>query len=103
MAVTHISFNDQLTHGRLLRRSLQQLEEGRTELNNTIATMSTMLDGDGTNVSHFLYFVSKYGFPSTAEAKAAWDELNSLASKLNVNTSVTDVNAALLQAFNKFR
>lgn len=103
MAVNHISFNDQTQHGRVLRRGLQQLEEGLENVNDVLATMQTMIDGDGSSADHFTYLAEKYGFSSNAIAKAAWDELNSLAAKLNTNDSVSSVNAALLQAFNKFR
>jgi len=103
MAVNHIAFNDQTTHGRLLRRALQQQEEGLQNLNEVIATMALMIDGDGSDATHFAYATPKFGFTNDAAAKAAWDELNSLAGKLNTDGSVTFVNAAMKQAFNKFR
>lgn len=103
MAVSHLSFNDQLTHGRLLRASLNKLEEGLEELNDTLATMTLMIDGDGSQAAHFTYATTKFGFSSDANTKAAYDELNSLAAKLTTDASVSNVNAALLQAFNKFR
>ena len=103
MAVAHIAFDDQTNHGRILRRSLQHLEDGLEELEDLIATIATMIDGDGSQAAHFTYVTTKFGFSSDANAKAAWDELNSLKFKLTTNASVTDMNAALLQAFNKFR
>jgi len=62
-----------------------------------------MIDGDGSQVEHFEEVMTRYAFPSTTVAKSAWEELNSLAFKLNTNSSVTDVLAALNQAFAKFR
>lgn len=103
MAVQHIGFNDQVLHGRLLRRGLQQMEEALDILNDVKATMALMIDGDGTDAAQFTYMTAKFGFSSNPEAKAAWDELNSLLFKLNTNAQVTDVNAAMLQAFNKLR
>jgi hypothetical protein len=103
VAVTHIAFNDQLQHGRLLRRCLNGLEDGYENLLDVIDVMAQMLDGDGSAVGHFAYHVSKFGFADTTAAKACWDELQSLKGKLSVNSSVTDVNAALLQAFAKLR
>lgn len=103
MAVTHIVFNASPSWGAMLRQSLRDLENGLDGLNDTIACMSRMIDGDGSSEAHFTYMVNRYGFTTNAEAKAAFEELNSLASKLNTNASVTDVNAALLQAFSKFR
>lgn len=103
MAVTHIAFNQSTQHGLLLRRAVADLELGLEALNDVLAVMVTMIDGDGSQASHFTYATSKFGFESDAGAKSAFDELNSLAFKLNTNSSVSDTNAALLQAFNKFR
>ena len=103
MATTHLAFNDQLTHGRMLRRALDQLEEGREGINDVLASMTTMIDGDGSLATQFTLVVTKFGYPDIATAKAAWDELNSMASKFNTDASVSSVQAALIQAFNKFR
>lgn len=103
MAVQHINFNDQTPHGRMLRRGLTQLEDGLDHLNDLKATMALMIDGDGSQAAHFTYVTGKFGFGTDANAKAAWDELNSLLAKLNTDAQVTFVNAALLQCFNKFR
>lgn len=102
MAVGHISYNDQLPHGRDLRRCLQLLQEGHDRLPDLLAAMAQMVDGDGSNAAHFTYVTSKFGFASDAKAKEAWDELNSLQSKFSGDGSVTFVNAALNQAFAKF-
>ena len=103
MAVAHIAFNDQIPHGRIIRRALSQLEEGYEGLVDVIAALALMIDGDGSQAAHFTYMTAKCGFPSDAVAKLAWEELNSLKFKLTTNASITDMNAALLQAFNKFR
>lgn len=101
--VTHIQFNDGTQHGRILRRALQQLDDGLSNLNDIIATMTMMIDGDGSDAAQFADVTAKFGFPDNATSKSAWDELNSLASKLNTDASVSSVNAAMKQAFNKFR
>lgn len=103
MSVAHLAFNDQTNHGRILRRALQQQEDGLDGLNDVISTLQLMIDGDGSQAAHFAYATTKFGFSDDATAKAAWEELNSLAFKLNTNNSVSDVNAALKQVFNKFR
>ena len=103
MAVAHIYFNDQSQYGRLIRRALQMTEDGLDNLNDVLGVMGFMIDGDGSLAAHFSYATTKFGFGSDADTKAAYEELQSLAFKLNTNSSVTDVNAALLQAFNKFR
>lgn len=103
MAISFLGFNDQLPHGRILRRCLQKLEEGVEEGNDVLAVMPHMIDGDGSDVSHFAEVVTRFGFASTTTAKAGYEELASMLGKLNTNASVSSVNAAMLQAFNKFR
>lgn len=103
MALDHILFNDGLPHGRILRNALTQLENGLDSLDDCIKAIQHMIDGDGTSATHFTYVQQRFSFADTTAAKAAWDELNSLYAKLTTNVSVADVNAALLQAFAKFR
>ncbi len=103
MALDHISYNIGTQHGAMLRNGLTLLEDGLDRLNDLLATMARMIDGDGSDAMHFAYMQEKFGFASNAAAKSAWDELNSLLAKLNTDSQVTSVNAALLQAFAKFR
>lgn len=103
MAVAHIYFNHGSPHGALLHSGLQRMEGALADLNEIKGTMQLMIDGDGSNVAHFEYMKEKFNFTDTTAAKAAWDELNSMLFKLNTNDSVSSVNAALLQAFSKFR
>lgn len=103
MAVTHISFaqNDGGA-GTRLRAMLDKIKAGRQALIDELAIMATMVNGDGTQSSHFPVVTAAYGFGTDANAKAAWDELQSLAGKLTTDGSVSSVNAAQLQAFAKF-
>ena len=103
MAFSKIHYEAGLPHGALLRKALVGLETGLDDLLDTVACMAMMIDGDGSDAAHFGEVKSRYAFFDNATAKAAWDELNSLKFKLSTNASVTDVNAALIQAFNKFR
>lgn len=102
MAVSHISYTKGSPHGHLLAKALDDLRNGVNGLNLIFQTMNHMKDGDGSQAAHFTYASSMFGFPSDDVAKAAYDELNSLQAKLNTNSSVTDLNAAMLQAFHKF-
>jgi hypothetical protein len=65
--------------------------------------MSLMIDGDGSSSTHYTYMQGKFGFVDDAAAKSAFEELSSVLFKLNTNDSVSSVNAAILQVFNKFR
>lgn len=103
MAFTKIHFNGGLQHGQLLRSTLTSLENGHDGLNDIMAALALMIDGDGSSATHFEEVMTRMGTTSTANAKALYDELASLQFKLNTNASVTDVLAALNQAFAKFR
>lgn len=103
MAVSHIDFNKGTVHGNLLFSALERLENSFDDLNEIHRTMGLMIDGDGSQAAHFAYMQGKFGFVDNAGAKAAYDELSSILAKLNTDASVSSVNAALLQVFNKFR
>lgn len=103
MALTHINFNPSTSHGSMLRHALTRLEESFVDLNELHATMSLMIDGDGTDAAHFTYMATRFGFDDGAGAKSAYDELSSVLFKLNTDSSVSDVNAAIKQVFNKLR
>lgn len=76
---------------------------GTNGLNNEIANMQLMIDGDGSQDAHYHEITVQYGYTSDAVARSAWGELLSVQGKVNVDTDVTNVKAAILQAFNKFR
>jgi len=93
----HISFDDQLPHGRQLRSALSKIEDGAEGIKDTLASMSLMLDGDGSQAAHFPVVTAKFGFDSDAKAKEGYDEINSLKLALD------GVLAAITQAANKLR
>jgi len=103
MAVGHYAFNDQTPHGRIKRRVLNAAEEFLDGGQDLLATGAQMIDGDQSVEANYTYFAAKFGYPDNATAKAAWDEFKSMMSKVTGNGSVTDTNAALVQAFAKFR
>ena len=103
MAVTHVTFNDQLPHGRLLRRALAQLEEGLRDLTHALDAMPHMIDNDAQGDARFDYLMAKFGFRNLSDAKAAWQQMTELRGKLTTDDSVAGVATALTQAFAKFR
>lgn len=103
MAYTHFQISPTSTHGPQLRNALTTLETGYQNCLNMLGTIPTMIDGDGSQVAHFAEVTARFGFQSDAQSKAAWEELQSMMSKLTGDGSVTFVNAALKQAWNKFR
>lgn len=114
MAISHLQFNRSTYHGSLLAQGLA-LETAREQLIKARDVMLTMIDGgDASNVANFDEVVRKFGVegwvadnaPTTAQrttAKAIYDELSSAISKITTDGSVSSVQAALLQLFNKLR
>jgi hypothetical protein len=99
MAVGHIPYQQNTQHGSLKRQALNDLERGLEGLVDLIAVMDQMKDSGTVGE----YLREKFGYADVDAATAAYNELASLHFKLTTNGSVSDVNAALLQAFNKFR
>lgn len=103
MTVAHILFNDNTQYGKLLRSPLNKMEEAISEFIEIKGTMQLMLDGNGSDDSHYSYMQEKFGFLDNASAHSAWNELNSVLYKLTTNETTDHVYDALLQVFNKFR
>ena len=103
MAFAHISFNDQLPHGRMLRRLLNQAEESDDQFTDVRDVMIQMRDGDGSQAAHYAEVTARFGFATDAKAKEAFEELDSAYSKTSGNGSVSNVRAARDQFFAKLR
>ena len=103
MAFLHLHFNDQTQYGRSLRRFLQQAEESDDLMRDVRDCMIQMRDGDGSLASQYSEVTARYGFTSDANAKAAFDELDSAYSKTSTDASVSNVRTARDQLFAKLR
>jgi hypothetical protein len=99
----YIGFNSNTEYGHKLRVLLNQLEESDEDFSKILGTMAQMLEGDGSQDSHFSTIATNFGFPSETTARAAWNELQSAYSKTSGNGSVSSVRAARDQLFNKMR
>lgn len=103
MAFTHIYFSAATEYGSRLRSALSQVESGLDALIHARDTVTLMIDGDGSNATQFGEVTARYAFVDNAAAKAAWDELNSYIAKETTDSSVSSVDAARKQLFNKLR
>jgi hypothetical protein len=103
MAFNHIHFNDQTAYGRMLRRTLNLMEESDDLMGDVRDVMIQMRDGDGSADAHYAELTSKFGFASDAKARAAFEELDSAYSKTSGNGSVSNVRAARDQLYAKLR
>ena len=99
MATNYIKFDDTSHGGRLLRNGLNQLESGLNTLKGVLGMLDQAKD-DG-NVSGTISTL--LGTPDITTAQAAYSELSADLAKLTTDASVTNVQTALTQLFNKFR
>lgn len=103
MADNHYVFDRTLPAGFRLGRDFDALESAIQGLIAEHDTMVQMLSGADTDPASFSAHVAAYGFTSTADAKAAFDELGALIGKLNTDASVSGVKSAIAQALARFR
>lgn len=103
MAAPHIYYSKDASHAHLISRPLDFLEKGLDFLNAGTGSLQLMIDGDGSQAAHYAYMNGKIGTATDADAKALYEELLSLKGKLTTDASVSNVHAALRQAFNKLR
>lgn len=101
MASTNIPFDRANQFGQEIKALLNGYRKVVTDGPLVLASMQAMIDGDGSDVSHFTEMVTLGIYENTADAKASFDELSSVNFKMSTNNSVTDTNAALLQVCSK--
>lgn len=82
---------------------LALMEQGDDLINDVRDMMIQMRDGDGSQDVHYAELTARFGFVSDAQARSAFEELDSAYSKTSGNGSVTDVRAARDQLFAKLR
>lgn len=99
MAFNHIHFDDTSQYGRILRAALRTNESADNQLADVVALFESMLDGDGSDDTHYTEVTIRFAFPTNALAHAAFNELSSAYSKTSGNGSVTNVRAARDQLF----
>lgn len=90
------------THGRFLQRVVSSISDGDHWFKELMAMMAQMLDGDGSQDAHFATITTRFGFPDTATAHAAYSELLSCYSKTSGDGSVSSVRAARDQFVARF-
>jgi hypothetical protein len=101
--MAHFHFDDSTTYGRKLRRMLGLLEEGDDLFADVRDMMIQMRTGDGSQDAHYSVIKSRFGFGSDADARAAFEEIDSAFSKTSGNGQVDNVRAARDQLFSKLR
>ena len=106
MAAPHFDYSQSLPFAIQIRNMFGNLENSFNSLvnnNGLVGTMKLMIDGDGSQDVHYHPIAVAAGFADDATARAAFNEILSVQGKLDSDASVSNVNAAVIQAINKFR
>lgn len=104
MANLHYTYNPSTsTHGKFLQSAASSLEETRRTINKAYDVFQTFLvsGGDVGQAATFADLKVAIGAADDATAKSIFDELSSVRFKLNTDSSVTDVAAAINQFINR--
>lgn len=99
----HIHFNSHAGYGVMLRLMLDRMEEGDDLIADVRDMIIQMRDGDGSQDAHYDEVATRFGFETSAKARAAFEEIDSAYSKTSGNGSVSNVRAARDQLYSKLR
>lgn len=91
------AFNRNVPSGFRLGRGVESLGQAMKDLVDERDAMTQMINGDGSDPSHFNQHVAAYGFDSTTDARNAYLELDSVVGKLTSNDSQSSVFDAIKQ------
>ena len=97
MAATNIPFDRSNQFGQEIKALLNAYRKVNQDGPLILSAMAHMIDGDGTSDTHFTEMVTLGIYDNTTDAKASYDELQSVNAKLTTDASVTSVDAALKQ------
>ena len=103
MAANYIELDRNTEVGHKLSRYGPMLREAVDGLAQIRDALIQMRDGDGTNAADYDVVVSEGGYvandyvDANTAAKASFDELDSLLSKVNTDNAVSNVRAAIDQ------
>lgn len=102
MADNFFAYNRNIPSGFRLGRGVEALDQALEDLVDERDAMTQMINGDGSDPSHYNQHVTAYGFDSTTDARNAYLELDSLVSKLTSNGSQSSVFDAIKQFLARF-
>lgn len=103
MPASIITFDTGSNIGRAILGALQKVRDGRQELACLRAVLIQMRNGNGEQAAHYAIQTAKAGYQAegyadaNTAAKASFDELDSLISKLATDEPVSAVMTALDQ------
>jgi ribonuclease HII len=101
MAATNIDFDRANQFGQEIKAYLNALRKVNQDGPNILTAIVHMVDGDGSDPTHFAELVTKGIYPTNEDAQASYNELASINAKLTTDESVTSVDAAIKQVCSK--
>lgn len=100
---TTIIFNRSLQRSQDLSHVVKTMEQADYQLDRLVDIMTNLLEGDGTDPTHFTTIVTEYGFENNAKAKAAYELLKGVNDINNSTGQVTDVRLARRRLISRLR
>lgn len=100
---TTIAFNRNLARSQDLSHVIKTMEQADYQLDRLVDIMTNLLEGDGTDPTHFTTIVTEFGFESSAKAKPAYELLKAVNDLNNSTGQVTDVRLARRRVISRLR
>lgn len=97
MASTNIDFDRANQFGQEIKAYLNALRKVNQDGPNILQSIIHMVDGDGSDPTHFAELVTKGIYPTNEDAHAGYNELASINAKLTSDASQTNIDAAIKQ------
>ena len=101
MAASNIDINSGNQFGSQIIAYLNALQKVNEDGPKILAAIICMVDGDGSDPTHFANLVGKGIYPSNKDAQASYHELASINAQLTQDTSHTKIDAAIKQVCSK--
>jgi len=101
MAASNIDINSGNQFGSQVIAYLNALRKVNEDGPKILAAIIYMVDGNGTDPTHFAELVGKGIYPSNEDAIASYNELASINAKLTQDSAQTNIDAAIKQVCSK--
>lgn len=102
MAATNIPFDRSNQFGQEIKSLLNAYRKVTDDGPDILQSLTHMIDGDGSDASHYQVMVDNGIFSTTTDAMEAFNELAAANAKVTTDDSVSGVQAALRQCCAKF-
>ena len=101
MPANDINFDRENQFGQEIKAYLNALRKVNQDGPNIVQAIIYMIDGDGSDPTHFAKLVGEGIYPSNKDANESYNELAGVIAKLTQDTSHTKIDAAIKQVCSK--